>query len=605
MKLQYLAVIFIVIILPISMVLSYHIQTQIDTINMQVKYDAKLNNATYDALKAFQINTVNNRYSTISNSKIRDLEASISTFYNSFIENELLSKEELLVYIPSMLYTLYDGYYIYSRYDNVYSEKNQGIANLNTTEINDGLKPYIYYSCRYKRGTKDFVVNFTLDNSITVYGDLGNGYETKSGYLINPNAVEEHNSNQIQNWYINYGTELNKKVRITPEILTEHIAYLNEDGSLNDGKANENDFEYLVYDGKKVYYDKVNDQFFWYDNYRQTYINDAVTSNYARQRVWNGHLHSTSGLEFLHNAKEFSQEIVQKLGGAGAIRQIDAVDTNGEPMHIGITEDGKQTGFVVNTGTDAIFDTTLAGNDPLLSSSTFNENRMAVIRNSITTNLAAAMANYNNYSGSNYEYALPILQEADWNKLTNEICMASFLQGIPIGHKYYNNYCVLTNNSNEEVVNKNNIYLVTTDKDNSGNIIRREYHLPGCTHLTESSSSNMLTLQNEPYANGYSSLSFLRQTLRISEGDYQYFYPQMRENSTNKNYLTACYYCIVNAGYTYSPDEIIQGKVTKTDESIMTTTNSRFKKIREEYLKALFRERHDLYQTNMDNYNID
>ena len=74
MKLQYLAVICVLIIVPISMVMSVYIQNQIDAITLQSKYDSNLINATYDAVKAFQLNTVNNKYSGISNSKFRDIE---------------------------------------------------------------------------------------------------------------------------------------------------------------------------------------------------------------------------------------------------------------------------------------------------------------------------------------------------------------------------------------------------------------------------------------------------------------------------------------------------------------------------------------------------
>ena len=83
MKLQHLAIIFVIIMLPISMVISEYIQTQIDTIHLQTLYTSKLQTATHDAIKAFQLNTLNNKYSTVSDSKIRDIEASISTFYNS------------------------------------------------------------------------------------------------------------------------------------------------------------------------------------------------------------------------------------------------------------------------------------------------------------------------------------------------------------------------------------------------------------------------------------------------------------------------------------------------------------------------------------------
>ena len=57
MKIQELAIIFIIIILPISIVLSVYTQYQVQAINTQSVYDAKLTAATYDAIKAYQINT--------------------------------------------------------------------------------------------------------------------------------------------------------------------------------------------------------------------------------------------------------------------------------------------------------------------------------------------------------------------------------------------------------------------------------------------------------------------------------------------------------------------------------------------------------------------
>ena len=58
MKLQSLAIMFIVLILPISIVLSSYTQTRVQTLNLQAEYDSKLNDATYDALKAYQINSL-------------------------------------------------------------------------------------------------------------------------------------------------------------------------------------------------------------------------------------------------------------------------------------------------------------------------------------------------------------------------------------------------------------------------------------------------------------------------------------------------------------------------------------------------------------------
>ena len=81
MKLQYIAVIFIIIIVPISLVLSEYLNVQIRTINNQTFYAKQLNDATYDTIKAFQFNTVHNRYSSVANSKLRDIKAATNTMH--------------------------------------------------------------------------------------------------------------------------------------------------------------------------------------------------------------------------------------------------------------------------------------------------------------------------------------------------------------------------------------------------------------------------------------------------------------------------------------------------------------------------------------------
>ena len=224
MKLQHIAVLFIIIIVPISLVMASYIQNQIDAISMQTDYDRMLISATYDAVKAFQLNTINNKYSSVSDSKIRDIEASVNTFYNTMMSSMLeyaLSVKNLQAYIPAMLFTLYDGYYIYSSYDNVYSligsgENEKVNIKLDGNNYENGLKPYVYYSAKYKLNNGNIiVVNYTLDNEITVYGDLGEGYVTKSGYLINPDFVQNVNEGAKTLTY--------DGVTIKPEELKEHL----------------------------------------------------------------------------------------------------------------------------------------------------------------------------------------------------------------------------------------------------------------------------------------------------------------------------------------------------------------------------------------------
>ena len=123
------------------------------TISLQTSYDTKLNNATYDALKAFQLNTINSSTSDLTNSKIRDIEASVNSFFNSVASNFNMAgynRDILKEYVPALVYTMYDGYYIYSPYTNTLSEEDY---NDNSTYKNgekiSGLKPYIYYSLVY------------------------------------------------------------------------------------------------------------------------------------------------------------------------------------------------------------------------------------------------------------------------------------------------------------------------------------------------------------------------------------------------------------------------------------------------------------------------
>ena len=176
MKIQFIAVVFIIIMIPIITVTALYIRSEIDTITLQSKYNTKLSVATYDSVIAFQINTVNNRYSSVSDSKIRDIDAAVNTFFNSLGNSEALTRKSLQDYVPALVYTLYDGYYICSKYDNVYPENNgKPILDENELKSNDpnyGLKTYIYYSCRYIKGNSDFIVNYTLDNAINIYGKI-------------------------------------------------------------------------------------------------------------------------------------------------------------------------------------------------------------------------------------------------------------------------------------------------------------------------------------------------------------------------------------------------------------------------------------------------
>ena len=198
--------------------------------------------------------------------------------------------------------------------------------------------------------------------------------------------------------------------------------------------------------------------------------------------------------------------------------------------------------------------------------------------------------------------------------------MVTFLQGMTIGFRYYNNYAIITNNVNKEVVKPENIYIIA--EDSSGN---REYHQPGCKDLLEGLQNGTISLVTENTstsgsytASAYPTASFQRQSIRMSENseDDLNYYLQARGKGmvgstiTGQKTLTGCYNCIVNATADYDIDDIIGGndlinypdRVENggTGTIAFRSNNSAYQAVRKAYLTALARERQDLYKSNFD-----
>ena len=582
MKLQHLAIIFVIIILPISLVVGEYIQTQINTIALQTTYSNKLQTATYDAISALRLNTINNKYSSVSDSKIRDINASISTFYTSLgreMGADGYGDNELQVHTPALLYTMYDGYYIYSKY-----------YNESAGEYQYGLKPYIYYSCRYKNDRKgfDIVVNYTLDNYITIYGTINGDFITKSGSIINPSDIDAETQYKISK---NMEIKNLKYCRVTieEEVVKEQIVYLDKDR-----QPHKDEYNYIVYDNNKVYFERIEEnqeneknQFFTINSeFKKQYIVDSEVRAELNKKVRlddNGNyvLYNDSAVKYYVEAYKFSNWVKQTLSD---VTQQDAVDENGNPItDFVVDENGNKTktGFAVDTGSSSIFDYTEFNTygDNSITDSTFDLNRISVIRRSIQTNLLTAIANYNHLSeNTSYEFVLPVFSEEDWYKITNNISVVSFLQGIPIGTKYFNDYCVITNNKNKEVVTLDSLYAITEDG---------EVHLPNCKEILD----NKLKVVKV-----YKNIDFLRQTVTISDGNERYYYP---------HYNTRCYNCLVNVAQTYDIDYLKENGTVKdydyrTEAYVLKTNvdSSTLYTLRKEVLTALARERFDLYKVN-------
>lgn len=543
MKLQNLAVMFIIIILPISIILSSYTSSRVKTLSSQISYDSKLDNATYDAIKAFQINTANSSTSDLANSKIRDIKASVNTFFNSISSNFNLSgynKEAIQNYVPALVFTLYDGYYIYSPYQNTWDEETVeqtqnyetygttasykgGTIDDNSRETLYGLKPYVYYSCHYKKNDIDVIITYSLDTYITIKGKIGNNIVEESGYLLTSANIIDDNHAKYRNIDIITETGLTENVLVNGEV--KNYSYR----KINGVKYYKNNSEiFTILNGKK----QIQENFS--ENIEQN--NNAVL-----------YYKSAANLKQKLN----SDPVLKRLKD---LSTANAVDENGNSM---ANQFGNHLIF------EELFNN-IDGKQIEDEDSIFNSHRLDVIKYSIERNLSIVINNFNNYSGASTDFQMPKLKDYEWDKVLNQISMISFLQGLNIGGKVYNGYSIVTNNKNEEFVSEDSIYILSNGI----------YHRIKDKDLIDG-SVNLST------AKGYFNMDFERKAGESTTGITNYYYPI--EN------VTGCYNSVINLS------GLQEGDIHNVLES-----NNKLAKI---YYTALGRERYGMYRIENINSN--
>lgn len=590
MKLQYLTVIFVIIFLPIILVTTYYVHNQMETIRNQLEYDANLLDATHDAMAAFEINTANEDLSAVSDSLRSIIEASNNIFLNTLAINfgiSNASKSYVQPYIPAILYSLYDGYYIYSptntpivctdKYGQTISTDSYGVRYKETKtyttnsgktveigiyefdqdaivyptdsvtssggpqvsysslpnaikseygqmlyENEDGtystvihtekgssyntkykisymLKSYVPYAVTYKDEAPNLnvTINYTLDNYMTVLGDIGGIYYSKSGYLINDDLIESItvNGNLIE-WYT-YSDEQLESIAKNPSEY-EVVVKFNADKNGN-----------VIQISNK-------------ENYNGEYWKDAqdAVSYYSRAWAFSKWIYSTEGLKNLRESNVVTSvyDLVNE--------NIDVKYHNVE----GITENLL---YDFSVSDNLIFE----GN-PEDDESNFNEHKRHAIRNSITYNLCLAMTAYNEkYTGMTFE--MPVLSDTEWDKILSNVSILTFMQGLNCGLKLYNNYALVCSNNNEISVTPEEIYytdytvsMTDGDKDYTGDGV-----IDGSIETVH--RINCPKLNNTNY---YTSL-------KSKEIKYDKSYNSVLEKYDYDHKVYTCYDCLVNPNY--------------------------------------------------------
>ncbi|WP_227871849.1 hypothetical protein [Paenibacillus bovis] len=83
---------------------------------------------------------------------------------------------------------------------------------------------------------------------------------------------------------------------------------------------------------------------------------------------------------------------------------------------------------------------------PLLEdAAAFDAARRTTIVNAIQNDLERSINRYNVTSkryGTSYTFTVPYISQEDWNNTINDAGVLAFVQGIPLGSQYYNNYAL-------------------------------------------------------------------------------------------------------------------------------------------------------------------
>ena len=186
MKLQNLIIIFLAIAIPVIIILSVYVELQVETATLRAKYNKYLDNAAHDTVVAFQLNTINDEYASVADTKIKDIEGALNVFSSRLATSfgsTGAAKSYMMTYVPALLFTLYDGYYIYTP-----------TKSWDSDTFKHELKSYVYYSRQYtnETGSRVLTINYSLDNYVAVYYKGDNFYESKAGYLeIKPSNYRE------------------------------------------------------------------------------------------------------------------------------------------------------------------------------------------------------------------------------------------------------------------------------------------------------------------------------------------------------------------------------------------------------------------------------
>lgn len=132
---------------------------------------------------------------------------------------------------------------------------------------------------------------------------------------------------------------------------------------------------------------------------------------------------------------------------------------------------------------------------PLLKDApAFDAARRTTIVNAIQNDLERSINQYNVTSkryGTSYTFTVPYISQEDWNNTINDAGVLAFVQGIPLGSQYYNNYAL----GGARIVKKETFQGINVDG--------RKYYFSSKSCKSEYSPEEVFTSAKEAAQKGY------------------------------------------------------------------------------------------------------
>lgn len=213
-----------------------------------------------------------------------------------------------------------------------------------------------------------------------------------------------------------------------------------------------------------------------------------------------------------------------------------------------------------------------ASNDPEDENSAFVQNKNKIIKTKMENVLNSSITAYANKTRNSYK--MPKFNEEEWEKIYSNISIVALVQGMNLGFKTYNNYCIVSSTNNSEYVNPNLLYF--TD----GN----SYHDIRCNEIKGKETT------------GYKIGDFEKIKYEITDEE---------EKVTDTNYYykhneLACYQCI-NGNQSETTDIYTYVRSDSTDRNVKKSYFTALARERERTVKLLEKS---FNSEHMDTYTV-